>query len=88
MVGFFSNSAGKTEYTLKLSDVAVENFITTQQIIQGEKSGKLNFSVKTGFQKFPSEVTEIGFSVFLKLSEEKGFITLFDGAKLEVKHEG
>ena len=86
--GFFSNSAGKTEYTFKLSDEAVKNFIATQQIIQDEKSGKLNFSVKTGFEKFPSEITEIGLSVFLKLSEEKSFVTLFDDAKLEVKHEG
>ncbi|HEY9044163.1 MAG TPA: hypothetical protein VIN66_18420 [Rheinheimera sp.] len=86
--GFFSHSAGKTEYTLKLSDEAVKNFISTQQIIQNEKSGKLNFSVKTGFERFPSEITEIGLSVFLKLSEEKGFVTLFDDAKLEVKQEG
>lgn len=86
--GFFSNSAGKTEYTLKLSDEAVKNFIATQHIIKDEKSGKLNFSVTTGFEQFPSEITEIGLSVFLKLSEEKGFVTLFDDAKLEVKHEG
>ena len=86
--GFFSNSAGKTEYTLKLSDEAVKNFIETQQIIQGETSGKMSFSVKTGFQKFPSGITEIGLSVFLKLSEEKGFVTLFDNAKVEMKYEG
>ncbi|WP_423186690.1 hypothetical protein ACO1PK_00275 [Alishewanella sp. d11] len=88
VAGFFSKSAGKTEYTLKLSDEAVKNFSATQQIIQDEKSGKLNFSVKTGYQKFPSEINEIGLSVFLKLSEEKGFVTLFDNAKLEVKHGG
>uniref|UniRef100_UPI0040485134 hypothetical protein n=1 Tax=Rheinheimera sp. TaxID=1869214 RepID=UPI0040485134 len=87
-VGFFSTSAGKTEYTLKLSDEAVKNFIATQKIIQDEQSGSLNFSVTTGFEKFPSEITEIGLSVFLKLSEEKGFVTLFDNAKLEVKHAG
>ena len=86
--GFFSNSAGKTEYTFKLSDEAVKNFIATQQIIQDEQSGSLNFSVTTGFVTFPSEITEIGLSVFLKLSEEKSFVTLFDDAKLEVKHEG
>ncbi|MDP4537940.1 hypothetical protein Q3O60_17295 [Alkalimonas collagenimarina] len=88
VAGFFSKSAGKTEYTLKLSDEAVKNFIATQQIIHDERSGKLNFSVQTGFQKFPSEINEIGLSVFLKLSEEKGFVTLFDNAKLKVKHEG
>lgn len=86
--GFFSKSAGKTEYTLKLSDEAVKNFIATQQIIQDEQSGSLSFSVTTGFEKFPSEITEIVLSVFLKLSEEQGFVTLFDNAKLEIKHEG
>ena len=88
VAGFFSKSARKTEYTLKLSDEAAKNFIATQQIIQNEQSGSLNFTVTTGFEKFPSEITEIGLSVFLKLSEEKGFVTLFDDAKLEVKHEG
>ena len=86
--GFFSNSAAKTEYTLKLSDEAVENFIATQKIIQQEQHGSFNFSVRTGFEQFPSEITETRLSVFLKLSEEKGFVTLFDDAKLEVKHEG
>lgn len=85
--GFFSRSAAKTEYTLKLSDIAVKNFIATQHIIQDQQAGSLNFSVKTGFEPFPSEITEIGLSVFLKLSEEKGFVTLFDNAKIEIKHE-
>lgn len=88
VTGFFLKSAGKTEYTLKLSDEAVKNFIATQQIIQNEKSGKFNFAVTTGFEKLPREITEIGLSVFLKLSEEKRFVALFDDAKLEVKHEG
>lgn len=87
VAGFFSTSAGKTEYTLKLSDEAIKNFIATQHIIQGEKSGKLNFSVKTGFEELPTDITEIGLSVFLQLSAETGFVTLFDNAKLEVKHE-
>ena len=30
VAGFFSTSAGKTEYTLKLSDEAIENFMATQ----------------------------------------------------------
>lgn len=86
--GIFSTSAGKTEYILKLSDEAIKNFVTTQQIIRAEQSGRFNFSVKTGFETLPSEITEIGLSVFLKLSEEKGFVVLFDEAKLTVKHEG
>lgn len=85
--GLFSKSAGKTEYTLRLADEAMKNFMTTQQIIRDAQSGRFNFSVTTDFEKFPSEVTEIGLSIFLKLSEEKGFVTLFDNAKLEIKHE-
>ena len=87
VAGFFSTSAGKTEYTLKLSDEAIENFIATQRIIQEEKSGQLSFSVKTGFEEFPTGITEIGLSILLKLSAEKGFITLLDNAKLELKHK-
>ena len=86
--GIFSRSAGKTEYKLKLSDKAIENFKATQQIIRNEQSGRLSFSVKTGFEQLPSDITEIRLSIFLKLSEDKGFVTLFDNAKLEVKHDG
>lgn len=86
--GFFSKSAAKTEYTLKLSDTAVRNFVETQHIIQDQQSGSLNFSVKTSFEPFPNEITEIGLSVFLRLSEENGFVTLFDKAKVKIKHEG
>lgn len=87
VAGVFSKSAGKTEYSLKLSDEAVENFLLAQQLIQDEQPKSLNFSVKTGFEKFPSEITEVRLSVFLKLAEEKGFVTLFENAKLEIKHE-
>ncbi|WP_347692899.1 hypothetical protein [Rheinheimera fenheensis] len=87
-VGFFSRSVGKTEYTLKLSDEAVKNFIATQRIIQDEQTGSVSFSVTTGFQQFPSNMTEIGLSVFLQLSEEEGFVTLFDAAKLNINYDG
>ena len=86
--GFFTKSAGKTEYTLKLADEAIESFIETQHIVRHEQTGSLRFSVRTGFDSLPSEIKEIGLSVFLKLSDEKGFVTLFDDAKLAVKHEG
>lgn len=86
--GIFSTTAGKTEYTFKLSDEAIKNFVTTQQIIRDEKSGSFNFSVKTNFEELPSEISEIVLSVFLKLSEEKGFVILFKDAKVEIKQEG
>ncbi|MEE2002351.1 hypothetical protein QWY20_12885 [Alkalimonas sp. MEB108] len=86
--GLFSRSPGKTEYTLKLSEEAIDNFRATQQIIRNEQSGRLSFSVKTGFEQLPSDITEIRLSIFLKLSEDKGFVTLINNAKLEIKHDG
>lgn len=83
--GFFSTSAGKTEYTLKLSEEAVSNFVAVQQIIRDEPTGSLAFSVSSGLEQIPDGITEVSMSIFLKLSEEKGFITLFDNAKLEFK---
>lgn len=87
VVGYFSTSAGKTEYTLKLSEEAVKNFAATQQIIQDEQSGSFSFSVNTDFEKFPSEVNQIGLSILLMISEKQGFVTLIDNANLEVNHE-
>lgn len=84
VAGLFSRSAGKTDYTLKLSDEGIQDFMAVQQIILDEQSGSFNFSVRTGFESLPSEITEIRLSVFLKLSEEKGFVTLFDDARLDI----
>lgn len=85
---FFFTTAEKTEYTFKLSDEAVQNFIATQNIIRDEQTGSINFEVKTGFQEFPQELTEVRLSMFLKLNEDKGYITLFEDARLAVKREG
>lgn len=86
--GLFSSSPGKTEYTLKLSDIAMQNFVATQQTMRSELAGNMSFSVKTSVDNIPREITEIRLSIFLKLSEEKGFMTLFDDAKLAVTHKG
>jgi hypothetical protein len=88
VAGFFSTSAGKTEYALKLSDEAIQGFMATQQIIHDEQLSSIYFSVRTSLKPLPIEITEVRISIFLKLSEEKGFVTLFDDAKLEIKHEG
>lgn len=86
--GLFSNQPGKTEYTFELSDEAVTSFKEAQDSIQNEPSGSFNFSVRTGFNELPHDASEIRLSVFLKLSEERGFVTLFNNATLNVQHSG
>lgn len=85
--GFFSTAPGKTEYCFKLSDDAIANFITAQQILQQEKSEEFKLSVSSDFKTLPPDVTEIGLSIFLQIREEQGFVTLFDNAKLAVQHD-
>lgn len=84
----FLKTKGRSEYTLHLSDGAIQQFIEAQQIIEYNQSGTFSFSVKAGFEHLPSEVAEIRFSVYLKLTEERGFVTLFDNVRLEIEHEG
>ena len=85
--GMFTTTPGKTEYTLKLSEAAIKHFTATQQLIREDAIRGFDFSVKSSFGKLPSEVREIGMSIFLQLSEEKGFVTLFDHATLAIEHE-
>jgi hypothetical protein len=76
---------GKTQYTLKLSEEGIKNFLATQQTIRNDRTAHLKFSIKTNFKKLPAEVNEIGLTVLLMLSKQKGFIPLFDNAKLSIK---
>lgn len=86
--GFFSSSPAKTEYRLQLSAQAMQNFKTMQQIFLNEQPESFDFAVSTGFEDLPADVKAIHMSIFLKLSQERGFVTLFENAKLEVKREG
>ena len=86
--GFFSNTPAKTEYRMRLSAEAIQNFKKTQQIFRDEQLEGFNFAVSTSVDELPADVTAIHISIFLKLSQEQGFVTLFDNVKLEVKREG
>lgn len=88
VTGFFSSTPAKNEYTLKLSDEAIQNFKEAQQIVQHEQFGGVHFAVSTVFEAVPEELKQIRLSIFLKLSEEKDFVTLLKDAKLEIKHQG
>ncbi|RUO29057.1 hypothetical protein [Aliidiomarina sanyensis] len=83
--GLFSKSAGKTQYKLKLSDEGIENFIATQTSIAEDNPTSFNFSFSSEFEEPPSEVSEVTLSVFLKLMEEQGFVTLINNARIAVR---
>lgn len=83
--GLFSQSAGKTQYKLKLSDEGIENFIATQRSIAEDNPTSFNFSFRSEFEEPPSEVSEVRLSVFLKLMEEQGFVTLFNNARIAIR---
>ncbi|HMW48352.1 MAG TPA: hypothetical protein PKD17_13790 [Cellvibrionaceae bacterium] len=85
--GFFNHTSGKTQYTLKLSDEGIKNVLATQQMIRSDRTAQLKFSINTDFEKLPAEVNEIVLTVSLRLFEQRGFITLFDNAKLSIKPE-
>jgi hypothetical protein len=85
VAGFFYDTVGMTQYTLKLSEEGIKNVLATQQTIRNDRTAHLKFSIKTNFKKMPAEVNEIGLTVLLMLSKQKGFIPLFDNAKLSIK---
>jgi hypothetical protein len=86
--GVFSEQPAKTEYRFALSEEAVKNFQSVQQIVQQQKHGQFNFSVSTNFEPFPEELEQVYLSVLLMLSEQKGFVTLIDRAAFDVKRSG
>ena len=83
--GFFFSTPGQNEYRLKLSDEAVKNFKATQLIVANEPSGDYEISVRTGFADLPDDIEKIRLSIFLMLSEQRGFMTLFEDAELVIE---
>lgn len=85
--GFFSTTPAKHEYTLQLSDSAITSFAETQAIVQKERGASYDFSVRTGLDDLPDDIDEVRLSIFLQLSEQRGFITLFDNVALEINRD-
>jgi|SRR5690554_338466 len=85
--GFFSDIPAKNEYLFALSEEAIENFKRFQSSLDTEEQIAVSFSIKSGFKTPPQAVDKITLSVFLKLTEEQGFITMFDNATIKIKRE-
>lgn len=85
--GFFSTTPAKHEYTLQLSESAITSFAETQAIVQKERGASYDFSVRTGLADLPDDIDEVRLSIFLQLSEQRGFITLFDNVALEINRD-
>lgn len=82
--GLFSQKPAKNQYSFKLSDEAVENFRTVQEDVQRHESMDFEFTVNSSMDELPEHIDEVRLSLFLKLSEDSEFITMFRNAKLKI----
>ncbi len=81
----FTPLPGRTEYDFLLSKEAINNFHTLQSELRTDYPKKLNFSVGTGFDDFSEKLSKVTLSIFIKLDEDDGYITLFDRAPIEIE---
>jgi len=86
--GFFSSIPQRTEYLLVLSNEAIEDFRKVQNEMRTKSPKSVSFNVNFDFEEFPTKLAEVTFSIFLKLSKEDDFITLFDRGSLKVNYSG
>lgn len=84
--GFFSRRPGQTEYTLKLSDIARENFKAAQQELRRQQPKGFSFSVSANFDEIPQDRTELTFSIALQLDPSEGYFNLFEDASMEINY--
>ena len=82
--GLFSKQPAKNQYRFKLSDEAVQNFRAVQEDVQRHDGMGFEFTVNSSMEPLPEDIDEVRLSVFLKLSEDSEFITMFRNAKLKV----
>lgn len=86
--GWFSDRPASSEYILTLSDEARENFRELQVRLAGEKFSKYQFSVNTNFGSDPDvKADEMTLSIFLKLSQEEGYIALLEDYVVDVESD-
>ena len=82
--GLFSQQPAKNQYSFRLSNEAVQNFRAVQDDVQRHESLDFEFTVNASMESLPEQVDEVRLSVYLKLSEDSEFITMFRNAKLKV----
>ena len=82
--GLFSQQPAKNQYRFRLSDEAVQNFHAVQEDTQRHDAIAFEFTVNSAMEPLPEHIDEVRLSLFLKLSEDSDFTTMFRNAKLKV----
>ncbi|WP_414830465.1 hypothetical protein [Alteromonas sp. H39] len=86
--GFFLSEPAKTEYTFKLSELAVNNFKETQNLLSQEAQGKVSFSIGAGFNEEPQKGQSVYISIALQLEEKDGYFTLIEDTEVDFGQDG
>ncbi|MCO7191245.1 MULTISPECIES: hypothetical protein [unclassified Pseudoalteromonas] len=86
--GFILSEPAKTEYTFRLSELAVNNFLKTQNLLSQEVQQKISFSIGAGFNEKPQERQTVHISISLQLDDKEGYFTLIDEAEVELGQDG
>ena len=82
---WFTSATEFTEYEFALSDEAVHNFQALQEKMQLEKPKSYRLNIDTELEKLPDDQDEIILSIFVRLSAESDYITLFDRESFDVE---
>ncbi|KFZ30842.1 hypothetical protein IDSA_07095 [Pseudidiomarina salinarum] len=86
--GWFSDRPASSEYILALSEEASKNFRELQVRLADEKFSKYEFSVNTNFGAAPeAKAEDVTLSIFLKLSQDEGYIALLEDYVVEVESD-
>ncbi|MCG7562470.1 hypothetical protein [Pseudoalteromonas sp. McH1-42] len=86
--GFFSSEPAKTEYTFRLSELAVNNFQKTQNLLSQKVHQKLSFSIGAGFNEEPEDGETVYISISLQLEDNEGYFTLINEAEVDFRQGG
>ena len=85
--GWFGDTPSRTEYILKLSPKAIEEFSQLQQFMKTASPTGFDLHVSTAFRESEGDLSMVTMSIFLKLYANDDYFTLFDRAVLDVEKE-
>lgn len=83
--GLFSSDVQVTQYDLTLTPESVRRFATLQRFAMSGKLDHFHLNVSSGFSSMPMNASHIRFWADVKLKQSEPYMTLFDGAEIEIK---
>lgn len=89
--GIFSSQPAKSEFTFRLSELAIEQFTELQNVLLEDKIGKVSFSVAFSggnFKEEPKEDQPATISISLQLEEKNGYFTLIKETEVDFRQDG